>query len=212
MEQKKIKAIIENLLLISDQPVTLDKISETFDLKYGKDEIKSAIKDLTDDYSDRNLQIQEVAGGYQLCTRIEYSDWIKKFYKLDKRTKLSPAALDTLSIIAYKQPMTRAEVEDIRGVDSGGVIKTLFEKKLLRLMGRKKVIGRPILYGTSNNFLEYFGLRNISELPTLREFMDKSEEDSGVAVQTDLPFEEEERADSEEEAIKNVSTEETENT
>lgn len=190
MERKKLKAIIENLLLVSDHPITLSRFCEIFDLKLGKDELKGAIMELIDVYSDRNLYLQEIAGGYQLCTRSEYSDWIRKFYKLDKRTKLSPAALATLSIIAYKQPITKTEIEDIRGVDSGGVVKSLFEKKLLRLMGRKKIIGRPILYGTSSFFLEYFGLQNISELPTLKEFSEKDEETSKKPVQSALPFEE----------------------
>ncbi len=188
MKQKKLKAIIENLLLVADQPISLEKFIKIFQLEFEREEIKSALKELIEEYAERNLQIQEVAGGYQLCTKMEYSDWVRKFYKLDKGAKLSPAALDTLSIIAYKQPITRAEIEDIRGVDSGGVVKTLFERKLLRLMGRKQVIGRPILYGTSNKFLEYFGLRDISELPTLKEFAEKSDEEI-LPLQADLPFE-----------------------
>lgn len=199
MERKQLKAIIENLLLVSDHPLTLDKLMKVFDAEIVKEEIRSALKELMEDYSDRGLQIQEVAEGYQLCTRIECSPWIKKFYSLDKTSKLSRAALDTLSIIAYKQPITRAEIEDIRGVDSGGVVKTLFEKKLLRLMGRKQVLGRPVLYGTSRKFLEYFGLRNISELPTLKEFAEK-EDESETPVQADLPFVESGDAEAKEEA------------
>ena len=190
MEREKIKAIIENLLLVSDQPVTLNRLVDVINIANGREEIKTAIRELMEDYSERNLQIQEVAEGYQLCTRADYADWIKKFYKMDRGAKLSPAGLDTLSIIAYKQPITRAEIEDIRGVDSGGVIKTLFEKKLLRPMGRKQVVGRPMMYGTSNKFLEYFGLRHISELPTLKEFSDKEEEADQKPLQTNLPFEE----------------------
>ncbi|MBI5185926.1 MAG: SMC-Scp complex subunit ScpB [Nitrospinae bacterium] len=190
MERDKIKAIIENLLLVSGQPISLNKIQEIIGTECGKDDTKAAMKELVEDYSNRGLQIQEVAEGFQLCTRVDYSDWIKKFYKLDKGSKLSPAALDTLSIIAYKQPITRAEIEDIRGVDSGGVVKTLFEKKLLRTMGRKQVAGRPIMYGTSKTFLEYFGLRDISELPTLKEFMEEKEEGEQEPLQTSLPLEE----------------------
>lgn len=190
MERDKIKAIIENLLLVSGQPISLNKIQEIIGTGCGKDDTKAAMKELEEDYSNRGLQIQEVAEGFQLCTRVDYSDWIKKFYNLDKGSKLSPAALDTLSIIAYKQPITRAEIEDIRGVDSGGVVKTLFEKKLLRTMGRKQVAGRPIMYGTSKTFLEYFGLRDISELPTLKEFMEEKEEGEQEPLQTSLPLEE----------------------
>lgn len=190
MERDKIKAIIENLLLVSGQPVTINKLHEIMVENCEKEEVKASMKELVEDYSDRGLQVQEVAEGFQLCTRSDYSDWIKKFYKLDKSSKLSPAALDTLSIIAYKQPITRAEIEDIRGVDSGGVVKTLFERKLLRTMGRKQVVGRPIMYGTSKIFLEYFGLRDISELPTLKEFMEEKEEDEQEPLQTSLPLEE----------------------
>jgi segregation and condensation protein B len=190
LERDKIKAIIENLLLVSGQPVTINKLHEIMVENCEKEEVKASMKELVEDYSDRGLQVQEVAEGFQLCTRSDYSDWIKKFYKLDKSSKLSPAALDTLSIIAYKQPITRAEIEDIRGVDSGGVVKTLFERKLLRTMGRKQVVGRPIMYGTSKIFLEYFGLRDISELPTLKEFMEEKEEDEQEPLQTSLPLEE----------------------
>lgn len=190
MERDKIKAIIENLLLVSGQPVTINKLHEIMAANCAKEEIKASLMELVEDYSHRGLQVQEVAEGFQLCTRGDYSDWIKKFYKLDKGSKLSPAALDTLSIIAYKQPITRAEIEDIRGVDSGGVVKTLFERKLLRTMGRKQVVGRPIMYGTSKFFLEYFGLRDISELPTLKEFMEEREEGEQEPLQTSLPLEE----------------------
>jgi len=187
-ERKEIKAILENLLLVADAPITLRRVREIFDPAVSVEEIKAAVEALTGDYQERGLRIQEVAGGFQLCTRNEYAAWIKKYYKLDKGSKLSPAALATLSIIAYKQPVTKAEIEDIRGVDSGGVVKTLFEKKLLRVMGRKKVAGRPILYGTSRHFLEYFGLRDVSELPTLKEFSERDEEAPGKPLQADLPF------------------------
>jgi len=128
--------------------------------------------ELKTDYNARGIQLVEIAEGYQLCTREEYAEWIKKFYKIDKGSKLSQASLETLSIIAYKQPITRVELEEIRGVDSGGVVRTLLEKNLIKNMGRKKVPGRPMMYGTTRKFLEYFGLKSLSDLPTLEEFKD----------------------------------------
>jgi segregation and condensation protein B len=145
---------------------------------------------LIENYNSRNLQIVQVAEGYQLCTRHDYSDWVRKFLKFDKTTKLSQPSLDTLAIIAYKQPLTKAEVEEIRGVDSSGVVKTLLEKKVISPGGRKKVPGRPIMYRTTRKFLEYFGLRDLSDLPTLEDFKESALEDQVQSDQTTLPFDE----------------------
>ena len=170
MDLCEIKAIVENVLLAAGEPVTLDRLMETFQDGVLRKDLRQILKDLEEDYADKNLQILEVADGYQLCTRSEYSDWIKKYLRLDKATRLSQPALDTLSIIAYKQPITRAEVESIRGVDSNGVIKTLLEKNIIGPAGRKKVIGRPMMYKTTRKFLEYFGLKDLSDMPTLEDF------------------------------------------
>jgi len=145
---------------------------------------------LIDEYNSRNLQILQVAEGYQLCTRHDYSDWVRKFLKFDKTTKLSQPSLDTLAIIAYKQPLTKAEVEEIRGVDSSGVVRTLLEKKVISPGGRKKVPGRPIMYRTTRKFLEYFGLRDLSDLPTLEDFKESELEGQISPDQTTLPFDE----------------------
>jgi segregation and condensation protein B len=142
---------------------------------------------LKEEYSSRNLQITEVADGYQLCTRHEYNDYIRKFLKLDRSTRLSQPSLDTLSIIAYKQPLTRQEVDEIRGVDSSGVIKTLLEKKVIGPAGRKKVPGRPIMYRTTQKFLEYFGLKDLSDLPTLEDLREVLEGEE-VPLQTQIEF------------------------
>ena len=133
------------------------------------------LKELQEDYQSQNLQIVAVADGYQLSTRPEYSDWIRKLLKLDKSFKLSRAALDTLAIIAYKQPLTRAEVDEIRGVDSSGVVRTLLEKKIICPAGRKNVPGKPMMFRTTQKFLEYFGLRDLSEMPTLEDFNEELE-------------------------------------
>ncbi len=175
MKPNELKPIIENLLLASDQPVSPDLLYQTFLGRSSKEDLKAVLKELQEDYQSKNLQIVEVAEGYQLCTRSEYSDWIRKLLKLDKSFKLSRAGLDALAIIAYKQPLTRAEVDEIRGVDSSGVVRTLLEKKIICPAGRKNVPGKPMMFRTTQKFLEYFGLRDLSEMPTLEDFNEELE-------------------------------------
>ena len=175
MELNTARSIIENILFIADSPITPEKIGEVFNGEMNKAEIKGILDELKADYNGRGVQLVEIAEGYQLCTRPEYAEWIKKFYKIDKGSKLSHASLETLSIIAYKQPITRIEMEEIRGVDSGGVVKTLSEKNLIKNMGRKKVPGRPMMYGTTRKFLEYFGLKSLTDLPTLEELKEDTQ-------------------------------------
>ncbi len=188
MERKEIKAIIENILLAADQPVNGDQLQSLLADDTEKAALKSILDELIDEYQPRNLQILQAAEGYQLCTRHDYSDWVRKFLKLDKTAKLTQPSLDTLAIIAYKQPLTRTEVEEIRGVDSSGVMRTLLEKKVISPSGRKKVPGRPIMYRTTRKFLEYFGLRDLSDLPTLEDFKESELEDQVSQNQTALPF------------------------
>ena len=198
MEREEIKAIIENILLAADQPVSEAQFKNLFGDKVEKVSFKSVLEELIDEYNSRNLQILQVAEGYQLCTRHDYSNWVRKFLKFDKTRKLSQPSLDTLSIIAYKQPLTKAEVEEIRGVDSSGVVRTLLEKKIISPGGRKKVPGRPIMYRTTRKFLEYFGLKDLSDLPTLEDFKESELEDQIPPDQTTLPFDELSGDDSEE--------------
>ena len=198
MEQEEIKAIIENILLAADQPVNEGQFKDLLADGVEKTALKSILEELIDEYKSRNLQILQVAEGYQLCTRHDYSDWVRKFLKFDKTTKLSQPSLDTLAIIAYKQPLTKAEVEEIRGVDSSGVVRTLLEKKVISPCGRKKVPGRPIMYRTTRKFLEYFGLRDLSDLPTLEDFKDSELEDQVAPDQITLPFDELSGGDTEE--------------
>jgi len=188
VEREEIKAIIENILLAADQPVNEDQLQSLLADGTEKAVLKSILDELIDEYQSRNLQVLQVAEGYQLCTRHDYSDWVRKFLKLDKTAKLTQPSLDTLSIIAYKQPLTRTEVEEIRGVDSSGVMRTLLEKKVISPGGRKKVPGRPIMYRTTRKFLEYFGLRDLSDLPTLEDFKESELEDRVSQNQTALPF------------------------
>ena len=190
MEQEEIKAIIENILLAADQPVSVTQFKNLLGGEAEKVSFKSVLEELIDEYNSRNLHILQVAEGYQLCTRHDYSAWVRKFLKFDKTTKLSQPSLDTLAIIAYKQPLTKAEVEEIRGVDSSGVVRTLLEKKVISPGGRKKVPGRPIMYRTTRKFLEYFGLRDLSDLPTLEDFKESELAGQISPDQTTLPFDE----------------------
>jgi segregation and condensation protein B len=189
LERDEMKAIVENLLLAADQPVTLEHLRQTFSDKNDKAQLGEVLNELTADYQSKNLQITEVADGYQLCTRKEYSDWVRKFLKLDKTFRLSQAALDTLSIVAYKQPLTRAEIDNIRGVDSGGALRTLLEKKIIGPGGRKDVAGRPFMYRTTRKFLEYFGLGDLSDLPTLEDFQASHLDEIEGPMQTEISFE-----------------------
>lgn len=173
MDLNTVKSVIENILFIADRPLSLEKIGEVFGGEIDRIKLKGIMYELKTEYQGRNIQFVEIAEGYQLCTRPEYSEWIKKFYAIDRGSRLSRPSLETLSIIAYRQPITKAEIEEIRGVDSGGVIRTLLEKSLIRNMGRKKVPGRPMMYGTARKFLEYFGLNNLSDLPTVEEFKEE---------------------------------------
>ena len=204
VEREEIKAIIENILLAADQPVSETQFKNLLGDEVEKVSFKSVLGELIDEYSSRNLQILHVAEGYQLCTRHDFSDWVRKFLKFDKTTKLSQPSLDTLAIIAYKQPLTKAEVEEIRGVDSSGVVRTLLEKKVICPGGRKKVPGRPIMYRTTRKFLEYFGLRDLSDLPTLEDFKESELEGQVQTDQTTLPFDETSGIDTEE-AMDSVS-------
>jgi len=187
MEREELKSVVENVLLAADQPINANELSKIFLDGTDKDELHSILEELKEEYNSRNLQVVEVADGYQLCTRHEYNDFIRKYLKLDRSTRLSQPSLDTLSIIAYKQPLTRQEVDDIRGVDSSGVMKTLLEKKVIGPAGRKKVPGRSIMYRTTQKFLEYFGLKDLSDLPTLEDLREEIEGED-PPLQTQIEF------------------------
>ncbi len=163
------RAILEALLYVSDIPLSADRMAEVIK-GCEKKEIRKLLQELNDDYreSGRAFEVVEVAQGYQVRTRGEFSKWIAKL-KQQRPQRLTRASMESLAIIAYRQPVTRAEIESIRGVDSGAVLGSLLEKRLIRILGRKEVPGRPILYGTTQDFLELFGLKNLSSLPTLRE-------------------------------------------
>jgi len=169
VQRERAKSIIECLMFTSEIPLTIEKIKNVLEDMPGK-ELKEITEELMQEYQNmkRGVFIREVANGYQFCTRPEYANWIQKLRK-SRPYHLSQPTLETLAIIAYKQPITRAEIEAIRGVDCAGVLKSLLEKKLLTILGRKDVIGRPFLYGTTSKFLEVFGLEKLTSLPALEE-------------------------------------------
>ena len=169
MEREDVKSIIESLLFVADGPVTLQRMRDVIDAA-SKEEILSAIDELRYELENqrRGVRLVEVAGGYQMRTAKANADWVKKFLG-GRPPRMSRATLETLAIVAYRQPITRAEIEAIRGVDVDGVITTLLERDLIRVMGRKDVPGRPFLYATTQQFLELFNLKDLTELPTLKE-------------------------------------------
>lgn len=170
-----IKNIIESLLLVAEEPLTVDRIKNIL-VQAEKKEIQNALNKLSLEYENRKggFFLREVASGYQIRTRPEYSEWIKRLIQ-PKPTRLSKAALETLAIIAYKQPIIRNDIEHIRGVSCGGILRMLLERKLVRVLGRKTIPGRPLIYATTKQFLEVFELRNLEDLPTPKEISELSD-------------------------------------
>ncbi len=171
MEQNELKAVLEAIIYVADDPVKLEQLKEVFPGEESEN-LEHALTNLLNEFNSRQggMLIREMAGGYRMTTRPEHHEYIRDYLKTKPSAKLSMAALETLAVIAYKQPVTLAEILSIRGKKSTTALQTLLEKKLVTIMGRKPVVGRPILYGTSKEFLLHFGLRDISELPTLEEF------------------------------------------
>jgi segregation and condensation protein B len=161
----ELKFILESFLFVAEEPLTPEKMKSVLPFTDIK-AIREALQSLKDEYDTRNSSIclTEVAGGYQLRTRPEYAEWVKKIIQPSAQ-RLSPAALETLAIIAYKQPIIRSDIEHIRGVDSGGIIRMLLDRKLIKILGRKEIPGRPLIYATTRYFLEIFGLKDIKDLP-----------------------------------------------
>jgi segregation and condensation protein B len=164
-----LKNIIESLIFVSDSPLPLDRIQKSVPQADIHD-IRSAIDKLIREYECRKggFFLKEVAGGYQFRTSPEYHEWIKNLIQ-PSPIRLSKAALETLAIIAYKQPIIRNDIEHIRGVDCGGIIRTLMDRKLVRILGRKEIPGRPLIYATTKYFLEFFDLKDLKDLPTPKE-------------------------------------------
>lgn len=185
LEERELKAVLESLLFVSAEPIPLERLMVALGT-VSKSELRHALQSLREDFDreGRGLQMVELAGGYQIVTRAEHAPWIKRLAKAKASPKLSRSAMESLAIIAYKQPIVRAEIEQIRGVEVSGVLRTLLERKLIRMVGRKDVPGRPIMYGSTKLFLQQFGLSDLSQLPPLREF-----KELGEAEQAMLPVE-----------------------
>ena len=172
LSDENLKAIVEGIIYVAPEPVTLDSILKVLEGE-ERERVKAKLEELVADYeqSTHGMQIRQVANGYKFSTKVEHHEILRKYVKsLKPPIRLSKPALETLAVIAYRQPVTLPEIEDIRGVDCGGVIHTLLEKKLVVTAGRKTVVGRPILYRTSKDFLVHFGLKDVGELPSLKEF------------------------------------------
>lgn len=165
-------AIVEALIFVADEPITTKLIGEVLD--EDKQSIEAAVDQLRNEYEAREsgLQIREIAGGWQIATRTEFHEVVRKFLKTRPSAKLSLASLETLAVIAYKQPVTVPEILEIRGVQSASAIKTLLDKRLIVAKGRKETVGRPMQYGTSKDFLIQFGLKDLTELPSIEDFED----------------------------------------
>ncbi|HUH67232.1 MAG TPA: SMC-Scp complex subunit ScpB [Syntrophales bacterium] len=183
------KAIIEAIIFASESPLTVDKIREVLN-EVDKSEISRLVQELVREYEEKRggFILQEVAGGLHFRTRPDLGLWINKLMKV-KQSMLSKAAMETLAVIAYRQPAVKSEIDRIRGVDSGSSLKGLLEKKIVRIMGRKDVPGKPIMYGTTKRFLEIFSLKDLSELPTLKE-MNELQDPAGESGTQTLLIEE----------------------
>jgi segregation and condensation protein B len=179
---QEVRAVLEALIFASPQPLTPREIAQVMG-GVPKSAWREALEQIRADYArdGRGLQLVDVAGGWQITTRPEYNDWIRELLDPKSPTRLSIQALETLAVIAYKQPVTLPEIIDLRGVKSGGVLKTLLEKRLIRIVGRKEVVGRPILYGTTKQFLLHFGLKDVTELPRIEEFAEVLGQEVDVA-------------------------------
>jgi segregation and condensation protein B len=182
--ERELKAILEAMLFVSSEPLSLARLVAVLG-DVTKTELGRVLRILAEDLEreGRGVRLVEIAGGFRLVTKQEYSTWVKRLDKAKSSAKLSRSALESLAIIAYKQPIVRSEIEEIRGVETSGVVRTLLERKLVRIVGRKEVPGRPIMYGTTKYFLEHFGLSDLSQLPPLREF-----KELGEAEQSLLPM------------------------
>lgn len=188
LTETELKPIIEALVYLAEEPVTEATLVNILG-KEHKDLIRAIIPQLIQEYqsSEHGVEVKEIANGYKMATKAEYHEWVRRFVKHQTPpTKLSLAALETLAVIAYKQPITIPEIQEIRGVNAAGVLKTLIEKNLVTTAGRKNVIGRPILYKTTKEFLVHFGLKNLDELPSLEEFEELAQSAFGTGSEASM--------------------------
>ena len=196
MEISDLKKVIESLLFVSDKPLLIREIRAVVKEELPKNvKLEDIMQELQQEYVQLNraYELKFVADGWTFATKPEYSSWIKKLLKEKTILKLSPSAMEVLAIIAYKQPITRAEIDNVRGVDSGGVIDTLTDRKFIKIVGRKETLGRPLLYGTTQEFLRHFGLSHLSELPVIEVAKDVLPNQQETVQE--LPFDSQENSD-----------------
>jgi segregation and condensation protein B len=174
MSEPPLKTIVEAILFASDEPVPVDRVADAAGDEVSVDMVRDAVRQLMEEYDagGRAFTIEEIAGGLQLFTRPEYNKYLKKLLRARNEARFTQAALETLAIIAYKQPASRAEIEDIRGVACGDMIRTLMEKGLVRVAGRSEHLGRALLYGTTKKFLQVFGLASVKDLPESKQLVE----------------------------------------
>ena len=182
MPPQNLQSALEALLFSSDQPLTLAMLADA--LEAAPEPVTEALRSLADEYHarDAGIEVREMAGGWIVTTTAAQHEWVGRMLRGKRRMRLSRAALETLAIIAYKQPVTKSEIEAIRGVDSSAVLATLLERNLVTIRGRSKVVGRPLLYGTTRQFLEVFGLRDLAALPVLNEVAGAMPESVGAGA------------------------------
>ena len=176
--KERLKEVMESLIFISLEPLSLEKMKNVL-TEFPEEDIDRAIKELLESYAsdERGIQIIQAAGGYLFSTKSEHDTWVKRLLSVERKNKLTSASMETLSAIAYHQPITLAEISALRGVDSSRTLKTLLQKKLIKIVGRKKSPGTPLIYRTSNKFLTHFGLNDIKDLPTPEEISKILEEE-----------------------------------
>ena len=180
-----VKSVIEALLFASEKPLTIEQVKNVLDNLEGQ-QIRQLIEELRAEYeqSNRGIRITEIAGGFQMVTQPTLAVFLKKLFKSRHVERLSKPALETLAIIAYKQPVTKLEIESLRNVNVDGVVRNLLDKDLIRIAGRRKAPGRPFVFGTTRQFLEYFGLKSLGELPKIEEFSNLSARKSPSVITT----------------------------
>lgn len=196
MDENNLKSAVEALIFASEKPITLDQIKKVLEIPDNAT-INKIIQELTAEYAGQNrgIRVIEVAGGFQMITANTFAPFLRKLFKSRNSDKLSKQALETLAIIAYKQPLTKAEIESLRNVNIDGVMKSLLDKNLIRICGRKKVPGRPYVFGSTREFLEHFGLKSLQDLPKIEDFtalaQEKQEQNIEPITQADLEVENE---------------------
>ncbi len=186
LSEARIRTVVETLLFLAEKPLSVEELRQSTGIEPAR--IARALDQLSGHYREgiSGIVLHEVAGGWQLRTSPDNADFARRFLRV-KPQRLTRAALETLAIVAYRQPVTRPEIEDIRGVDCGAVVKALLERRLVKILGKKEEPGRPILYGTTREFLEFFALKDLASLPTLREFRELSEEHRDIVEKAPEP-------------------------